>query len=265
MNKTLLAATLITLTILAITATAYILQQGTTQNNTTQSQYTYEIINTYPHDPTAFTEGLVIQDGTLYEGTGLYGESRLQKTQLETGNITQTIALPNQYFGEGITIINNKITQLTWLEHIGFVYEKTSFQTLKNFTYPGEGWGITNDGQRLIMSNGTAMLTFLDPQTLQPTGTIQVHDSTGPVPLLNELEYIKGDVYANIFGEKRIAIININTGQVKAWVNLNGLQDPNESNPDNVLNGIAYDPNGDRLFVTGKRWTHLFEIKLIPS
>ena len=265
MKKTYLAGILIAIVILAVGATAYILLRNTPSNNTAPTLYTYEIVKVYPHDATAFTEGLVFENGMLYEGTGLYGESRLQKVELETGNITQVRSLPDIFFGEGITIFDDKIIQLTWLEHTGFVREKGSFALLRNFSYPMEGWGITTDGEKLIMSNGTAMLTFLDPETFNVTGTIEVHDSSGPVSLLNELEYVKGDVYANIFGQKLVAIINIHTGQVKGWVDLNGLHDPNEVDANNVLNGIAYDSVGDRLFVTGKRWTQLFEIRLFET
>jgi glutaminyl-peptide cyclotransferase len=264
MKKSYLAGILLGIVILAVGATAYILLKDGSSNDTTQLLYTYEVVKVYPHDTNAFTEGLVFENGTLYEGTGLYGESRLQKVELETGNVTQFHSLPASFFGEGITILDDKIVQLTWLEQVGFVYEKDSFRLLRNFSYPTEGWGITTDGEKLIMSDGTATLHFLDPKTFQETGTVEVHDSSGPVSQLNELEYVKGDVYANIFEQKRIAIINITTGQLKAWVDLHGLRDPSDFDPNNVLNGIAYDANGGRLFVTGKRWTQLFEIRLFP-
>ena len=265
MKKTHLAGILVAITMITIGLTIFILLQTPPADNQTQLPYTYEVIHIYPHDPTAFTEGLIFQDGMLYEGTGLYGESRLQKTTLETGNITQSYAMGVGYFGEGITIIENRIIQLTWLENTGFVYDRDTFQLLSNFSFIGEGWGITTDGQKLIMSNGSATLTFLDPHTFQAIGTIDVRNASVPVPLLNELEYINGDIYANVYGQKQIAIINIQTGQVEGWVDLNGLTDPSDSDPNNVLNGIAYDPNEDRLFITGKRWTQLFEIELIST
>jgi glutamine cyclotransferase len=264
MKKSYIAGILLGIVILAFGVTAYILLKNTSSNDTAQLLYTYEVVKVYPHDTDAFTEGLVFENGMLYEGTGLYGESKLQKVELETGNVTQSHSLPASFFGEGITLLGDKIVQLTWLEQVGFVYEKDSFKLLRNFSYPTEGWGITTDGQKLIMSDGTATLHFLDPETFRETGTVEVHDSSGPVSRLNELEFVKGYVYANVFEQKRIAIINIHTGQIKAWVDLNGLRDPNDFDPNNVLNGIAYDSNGGRLFVTGKRWTQLFEITLVP-
>jgi glutamine cyclotransferase len=233
--------------------------------NTEPVHYTYDIINVYPHNETAFTQGLVFEDGVLYEGTGLYGHSTLRHLELETGKTLQLYALPSKFFGEGITIFDDEIIQLTWQSNRGFVYDKYSFEVLQEFSYPAEGWGITNNGSRLIMSNGTAILQFLDPETFQQVGQVEVYDvDTGPVTMLNELEYIHGEVYANIWMEERIAIINPQTGQVTGWIDLEGIYDLKNQNTDNVLNGIAYDEKGDRLFVTGKRWSQLFEIKLIP-
>ena len=232
--------------------------------NPTPLRYTYRIVNVYPHDKNAFTQGLVFENGVLYEGTGLYGNSTLRRAELETGKILQLYALPNQYFGEGITIFDDRIIQLTWQSNRGFVYDKHSFDLLQEFSYPTEGWGITNDGSRLIMSDGTATLYFLDPETFGKVGQIEVHD-TGPVTELNELEYIQGEVYANIWREEKIVIINPETGQVKGWVDMSGIQDLENQDPNNVLNGIAYDSKEDRLFVTGKMWSRLYEIKLVPS
>jgi glutamine cyclotransferase len=222
--------------------------------------YSYTIVNRYPHDENAFTEGLLFDNGVLYESTGLKGSSSLRRVELETGKILQSYTLPSDYFGEGITIFNDKIIQLTWQEHIGFVYDKQSFALLQNFTYPTEGWGITTDGSQLIMSDGTSTLYFLDPVTFQRTGQVEVHDN-GTVENLNELEYIHGKIYANIWLEEKIAIIDPSTGQVEGWINLNGLN-PEHQDTVNVLNGIAYDATNDRLFVTGKNWPTLFEIKL---
>jgi glutaminyl-peptide cyclotransferase len=227
---------------------------------------TYQVVNTYPHDRAAFTEGLVYQDGWLYEGTGLNGRSDLRKVKLETGEVVQTRAISDTYFGEGITIFGDKIFQLTWQTHVGFIYDKASFEQIGEFRYPSEGWGLTHDGTRLIMSDGTATLHFLDPQTLQETGTVAVYDNNGPVVQINELEYINGEVYANIWQTEMIARISPQTGQVLGWINMAGLLGPGDrQQPVDVLNGIAYDAAGDRLFVTGKLWPKLFEVKLIPQ
>lgn len=233
--------------------------------SSTPINYTYEVIKTYPHDTDAFTEGLVFSNGFLYESTGLYGNSSLRRVDLETGQVLQTYYLSDQFFGEGIAIVNNTIVQLTWQSHTGFVYDENSFTILKEFTYPTEGWGLTYNGSQLIMSDGSADLYFLDPQTFEKTWQVEVHDNIGPVINLNELEYIHGDIYANIWLQNRIAIINPQTGQVKAWINMTGLQNPAIQDSNSVLNGIAYDAKGNRLFVTGKMWPQLFEIKLVPS
>ncbi len=238
---------------------------GSQSDQTEPINYTYKVLNTYPHDINSFTEGLVYQDGFLYESTGLNGNSTLRREELETGKALQLYSLPSQYFGEGITIYGDKIVQLTWQSQVGFIYNKTTFQLLDEFTYPTEGWGITNNGTSLIMSDGSATLYFLNPDTFERTGQIQVHDGNTSIAMLNELEFINGDVYANVWLTDRIAIINIQSGQVKGWVNLAGLSTNAISSSDDVLNGIAYDSVGQRLFVTGKRWSQLFEIELIPS
>jgi glutamine cyclotransferase len=224
--------------------------------------YTYNIINVYPHDESAFTQGLVFENSFLYEGTGRYGQSTLRRVELETGNITKLHSLPDHFFGEGITIFEDKIIQLTWKAGKGFVYERNSFELLQEFNYSTEGWGITHNGSALIMSDGTATLYFLDPETFQTISQVEVYDEE-PVSLLNELEYINGRIYANIWTEDKIAIINPQTGQVTAWIDLTGITDPENQNTNNVLNGIAYDQNEDRLFVTGKMWSKLFEIELV--
>ena len=234
-------------------------------SSSTPINYTYEVIKAYPHDPDAFTEGLVFSDGFLYESTGLYGNSSLRRVDLETGQVLQIYHLSDQLFGEGIAIVNNTVVQLTWQSHIGFVYDENSFSTLKEFTYSTEGWGLTYNWSQLIMSDGSANLYFLDPQTFEKTWQVEVHDNIGPVTNLNELEYIHGDIYANIWLQNRIAIVNPQTGQVKAWINMTGLQNPAIQNPNSLLNGIAYDAKGNKLFVTGKMWPQLFEIKLVPS
>ena len=226
--------------------------------------YTYNVVNVYPHDENAFTQGLIFEDGVIYESTGRYGQSTLRRVELETGNVTKLHSLPDQFFGEGITIFEDKIIQLTWRSEKGFVYDKNSFELLQEFTYPTEGWGITHDGSRLIMSDGTATLYFLDPETFQKIGQVEVYDEE-PVTRLNELEYIHGMVYANIWMEEKIAIINPQTGQVTGWIDLEGINEAENQNSSNVLNGIAYDPEGDRLFVTGKLWSKLYEIELVPK
>ena len=226
--------------------------------------YTYNIVNTYPHDRSAFTQGLVFEDGFLYEGTGLYGQSTLRRVELETGDILQIRGLPDQFFGEGITIYGDKIIQLTWQSNVGFVYDKNSFELLQQFNYSTEGWGITHDGERLIMSDGTSKLHFLDPQTFEEIGQLAVFDDNGPVTRLNELEYVQGEIYANVWQTDRIARISPATGRVVGWIDLEGILTAEDlSEPVDVLNGIAYDADTDRLFVTGKLWPKLFEIDLI--
>jgi len=249
--------------LIVLPATLFILMNDAPANSTALN-YTYSVVNVYPHDTNAFTEGLVIDNGFLYESTGLYGNSTLRRVDLETGEVLQVLNLQPQYFGEGIAVIGDKIIQLTWQSHVGFVYNKTTFGLLGQFEYPTEGWGLTYDGSRLIMSDGTSTLYFLDPVTFQRIEQVTVHDN-GPVTELNELEYINGSIYANIWQEEKIAVINPKNGQVTAWIDLTGIQDLKNQDPNNVLNGIAYDANGHRLFVTGKRWPHIFEINLIPS
>jgi glutamine cyclotransferase len=228
--------------------------------------YTCEIIRTYPHDRNAFTQGLVFKDNILFEGTGLRGHSSLRRVELETGDILQISQLPERFFGEGITIYEGNIIQLTWQSGAGFVYAKNSFELLDEFTYPTEGWGITHDGNRLIMSDGTATLRFMNPETFEEIDRIDVFDSTGPVVRLNELEYIQGEIYANIWQTDRIARIDPETGRVIGWIDLTGiLGQEDRIEPVDVLNGIAYDAENDRLFVTGKLWPRLFEIKLISA
>ncbi len=225
-------------------------------------QYTYQIVNVYDHDENAFTQGLVFEDGVLYEGTGLYGQSSLRRVELETGKVTQLYSLSDGFFGEGITIFEDKIIQITYKNNTSFVYDKSTFELLQTFEYSTDGWGITHDGSRLIMSDGTATLYFLDPETFQKIGQVEVYDEE-PIARLNELEYIHGEVYANIWKEEKIAIINPETGHVTGWIDLEGINEAEKQNSNNVLNGIAYDTNDDRLFVTGKMWSKLFEISLV--
>ncbi len=229
------------------------------------SVQSYRIVHTYPHDSSAFTQGLVYVDGMLYEGTGLPGRSSIRMVDLTTGRVLQKYDLPAQYFGEGLTDWGNNLIELTWQSHIGFVYDRFSFRLLRTFTYPWEGWGLTHDSRHLILSDGTAVLRLLDPSTFQPVGQITVTDQGKPVLNLNELEYIHGEIFANIWQTDKIARISPVTGKVLAWIDLAGLLPASQrQSSDAVLNGIAYDSKHDRLFVTGKLWPKLFEIKIVP-
>ena len=220
------------------------------------------VVHVYPHDPEAFTQGLVYLDGFLYEGTGLNGRSTIRKVRLENGEVLQIQKVDSQYFGEGIAVKGDTIYELTWQSEIGFLYDRSTFQRKGTFSYRGEGWGLTHDGQRLIMSDGSASLRFLDPATLKEVSRVQVKDGGAAVSNLNELEYIKGEVYANVWQTQRIARISPKTGRVIGWIDLDGLLTAREAQGADVLNGIAYDAAGDRLFVTGKLWPKLFEIKI---
>ncbi len=236
----------------------------TSQGGTAVPVYSYTVVKAYPHDRDAFTQGLVYDNGVLYEGTGLNGRSDLRRVDLETGEVQQERDLDTQYFGEGITTLGDKVYQITWQSNIGFVYDKLTFEPLTQFSYSTEGWGLTHDGTRLIMSDGTSRIHFLDPDSLQQTGSIDVRDGTTPVENINELEYIQGSIYANIWQTDRIAEISPETGQVTAWIDLTGLLPiADRTPPVDVLNGIAYDEEADRIFVTGKLWPRLFEIDLV--
>lgn len=228
--------------------------------------YDYTVINEYPHDSNAFTQGLIYEHDVLYEGTGLYSSSSLRKVELETGTVLKIRNLDNSYFGEGITMWNDTIIQLTWQNQIGFVYiELDTFQLVDSFSYSTEGWGLTHDDTCLIMSDGTPRLHYLDPQTYVEVGYVDVHAEGAPVTYLNELEYIQGKIYANVWYSDSIAVIEPETGDVTAWLNLSGiLTDQHLCFQPNVLNGIAYDHQNVRLFVTGKLWPTLFEIEVDP-
>ncbi len=265
MNKLLVAVTSLTVILFLSVALIVFLNTPKVANPSPVQNYSYSVINVYPHDTAAFTEGLVYSGGFLYESTGLNGASSLRRTNLTSGEVLQEIELPSQFFGEGIAIVNDTIIQLTWQSHVGFIYNKETFELLGNFSYSTEGWGLTFDGVHLIMSDGSDKLYFLDPQTFQPVSQVQVHDGNVSVRNLNELEYIKGDVYANIFQQRKIAVINPETGQVKGWIDLSDLSGQPQFNGENVLNGIAYDSKGDRLFVTGKDWPQLYQIRLISQ
>jgi len=226
---------------------------------------TYEVVNAYPHDPQAFTQGLLYHDGYLYESTGLYGESSLRKVVLETGEVLQHVDLPAEYFGEGLALWEDTLLQLTWREGTGFIYALEDFSELGRFSYETEGWGLTHDGERLIMSDGSADLFFIDPEDFEVMRSVEVTYQGQPIQRLNELEYIRGEVYANIWLTDDIIRIDPVTGEVIGWIDLFGILPDELRTPDtDVLNGIAYDMEGDRLFVTGKNWPLLFEIRLVP-
>jgi glutamine cyclotransferase len=224
----------------------------------------YEIINEYPHDPAAFTQGLVYLDGEFYEGTGLKGESTLRRVEIETGEVQQMTALHDVYFGEGIEIVDDRVYQLTWRNEIGFIYELSTLEQTETFFYNGEGWGLTYNGTHLVMSDGSNWLTFRDPETFRIVRQVEVVDGDQPVKLLNELEWVDGEIWANVYTTDWIARIDPETGTVTGWIDMTGLL-PDEISEEDVgpLNGIAWDPDAGRIFVTGKLWPVLFEIELI--
>jgi glutaminyl-peptide cyclotransferase len=229
-------------------------------------EYGYRIIKTYPHDPNAFTQGLEFRDGFLYEGTGRVGKSAVRKVELTTGKVLQEQQVPPPFFGEGVTVVNQQIVQLTWQHQTGFVYDKVTFKVLRNFHYSGEGWGITNDGNQIFMTDGTAQIKVWNPVTLKETRRITVTDRGQPVAALNEIESVKGELFANIWHNDRIARIAPGDGRVLGWIDLTGLLPAAERpDPEAVLNGIAYDTRSDRLFVTGKLWPKIFEIRVVPK
>ena len=225
--------------------------------------YTFQIVKSYPHDPEAYTQGLIFRDGFLYESTGRNGRSSLRKVKLETGEVVQQERLDSQYFAEGLASWRGRLIQLTWQSNIAFVYDAATFRVVNTLSYPGEGWGLTDDGTRLIMSDGSDTLRLLDPATFRERARLSVRDGSAAVGNLNELEFVKGEVYANIWHTDRIARISPDSGRVVGWIDLSGLL-PRvyQLEAEAVLNGIAYDATGDRLFVTGKLWPKLFQIQL---
>src|SRR5262245_17219829 len=237
-------------------------------NGTNLPVFGYQVVRSYPHDPTAFTQGLEYADGIFYEGTGLNGRSSIRRVKVETGEVLEKRDVPSQYFGEGITIWKSDLIELTWQSEIGFVYDKKTLQQKGSFKYLGEGWGLTHDGSNLIMSDGTERLRLLDPATFTERRRLHVMDGDYPVRSLNELEYVKGEILANIWQTDYIARIAPD-GKVVGWIDLSGLLSPIERSlvdaSGGVLNGIAYDAAKDRLFVTGKLWPKVFEIKIVPK
>jgi glutamine cyclotransferase len=226
----------------------------------------YRVLHTYPHDPHAFTQGLIYLGGHLYESTGLKGQSTLRMDDLDSGRVLEERTVPPEFFAEGLTNWGNTLVQLTWQAHTGFVYDRSTFKLLRTFHYAGEGWGLTQDGKQIILSDGTSSLRFLNPKTFAVERTLPVRDHGKPIDQLNELEYVHGEIYANVWMSNRIARISPATGNVLAWIDLTGLLPiVVQSSPDAVLNGIAYDAVHDRLFVTGKLWPKLFEIRTEPG
>ena len=222
----------------------------------------YKVVNVYPHDANAFTQGLFYRDGFLYESTGLHGKSSLRKVEFKTGKVIRRTDLAKEYFGEGTAILKGRIYQLTWRERTGFIYDVNDFRVVGRFRYKQEGWGLTTDGKRLIMSDGTDNLYFLEPETMQIARKIKVRDNDGEVKWLNELEYVRGQIYANVLMKDEILKISPETGEVTGRIDLRELmKNERPRNKNGVLNGIAYDAEGDRLFVTGKMWPKLFEIR----
>jgi glutaminyl-peptide cyclotransferase len=217
----------------------------------------------FPHDTSAFTQGLVFHGGRMYESTGKYGRSSLRRIDIETGEIERKVSLAPEYFGEGIAILEDRLYQLTWKNQIIIVYDVDTFDVLETVSYNGEGWGLTQDGTHLILSDGSASIRFLDPETLAVINTVTVHEGDRPVDHLNELEYVQGEIWANVWYQDRIVRISPLDGSVLGWIDLGGLSERSKRNRENVLNGIAFDASSGRLFVTGKNWSKLFEVEVM--
>lgn len=234
-----------------------------TPANGPAAKYGYQIVNMWPHDSNAFTQGLVLMDGKLLESTGEEGRSSLRRVEIESGKVLKKVDVPEPYFAEGIALLNGKIYQLTWQHNIGFIYDAQTFDRVGQFNYTGEGWGLTTDGQSLILSDGTSSIRFIDPASFRVTRSINVNDQNRPIRELNELEYVNGEIYANVWHDNRIATIDPQNGHVNSWIDLTGLMPEGElQDPEAVLNGIAYDQASDKLLVTGKLWPRIFEIKI---
>lgn len=231
-----------------------------------EGSYSFEVMRSYPHDARAFTQGLVFHAGFLYEGTGLHGQSSLRKVRLGDGKVLEQRALSDTFFGEGITILGDQIFQITWQEEQGFVYDLATLEQVGEFRYEGEGWGLTTDGEYLIMSNGSHILTYLNPDSFEVIKELAVYGEAGPIQNLNELEYINAEIFANVWYDHRLFRIDEQTGKVLGWIDLSSLHALEKAIDGgvDVVNGIAYDQDGDRLFVTGKLWHHIYEIRLEP-
>ena len=226
------------------------------------TEYSFKVVNTHPHDPNAFCQGLDFDGKTLFESTGKYGQSTVRRVDLETGKVETKLQLDDRLFGEGLTLFHDKVLQLTWKQRVGYVYDARTLKPLTTFQYEGEGWGLTHDGENLIMSDGTDKLRFLDPDSFSLVRTIRVSDRGRSIRRLNELEFVRGQILANVWRTNRIAMIAPKTGEVTGWIDLSGLL-RKRLRPEDVLNGIAYDEASDRLLVTGKNWPQLFEIRLV--
>ena len=236
---------------------------NTTPESGTTPVYTYQVVASYPHDPEAFTQGLFIADGQLYESTGLEGHSTVRRVELATGKVLQQAVIDSQYFGEGIAAVGGRLYQLTWRNGKAFAYDRGSFSPRDTFKYAGEGWGLTTDGASLVMSDGTARLRFIDPKTFAVQRTLDVHDGPSPVSQLNELEWVKGEIWANVWQSEQIARIDPKTGTVVGWIDLAGLLSAADRNgKEDVMNGIAYDARKDKVYVTGKNWSRVYEIAI---
>ena len=260
-----------TILVLSLTLTSFNCQTGAITNLPADKAlvkeaiptYGFEVVNVWPHDRDAFTQGLVFRDGKLLESTGQEGRSSLRTVELETGKVLKKVDVPSPYFAEGITLLKGKIYQLTWQHQQGFIYDQWTFEKIGTFSYQGEGWGLTNDGESLIESDGSNQIKFIDPSDFHVSRTIAVLEGRTPVREINELEFVRGEIYANLWHDDRIARIDPKTGRVSGWINLKGLLSGSEIRDEEaVLNGIAYDEINDRLFVTGKLWPKLFEIRL---
>lgn len=232
--------------------------------NAVVQRFSYQIVNIFPHDPNAFTQGLIFLDGKLVESTGQEGRSTLRSVELQTGKVLKKVDVPVPYFAEGVALLNNKLYQLTWIHKLGFIYDAQTLEKTGEFNYSGEGWGLATDGRSLLLSDGSNRIRFLDPtDSFRVTKTIAVVDGQTPINDLNELEYVNGEIYANVWHDDRIAVVDPETGRVKAWIDLTGLLQPGDvTDPEAVLNGIAFDQASNRLFVTGKLWPRVFEIKI---
>jgi glutaminyl-peptide cyclotransferase len=230
-------------------------------------EYSFQVVHAYPHDAQAFTQGLEYKDGFLYEGTGLNGRSSLRKTRLETGEVLRRVDLSPEYFGEGITLTGDEVLQITWQSRVGFVYGASDFQLRRRFSYEGEGWGLATNGREVFLSDGTSEIRVLDAKSLTEKRRIAVRDGSMPIDQLNELEFVDGEIFANVWQTDRIVRISPETGKVTGWIDLHGILGAEAPALETgaVLNGIAYDAAGKRLFVTGKLWPRVFEIRLIPK